>query len=68
MGELISAVIIIAIFVWLINKDKWASDNRLPPPGMTKDWNKATTDIITKGKGYYYQQNLAGKYDIPDKK
>lgn len=68
METLIGLAVMIGITVWLINKDKWASDNRLPPPGMTKDWNKATTDIITKGKNYYYQQNLAGKYDIPDDK
>lgn len=62
------ALVFIVIVVVVLNIEKLASDNRLPPEGMKKDWNKATTDIVTKGKDYYYKQNLTGKYDVPDKK
>lgn len=68
MGTLLGLAGMIGFAVWLLKKDEWASSNRLPPPGMKKDWGKANTDIITKGKRYYYQQDLAGKYDIPDDK
>lgn len=62
-------IIIFAIVMWAICKlPENLSNNRTTPPGYHKDWEKSNYDIVTKGKDYYHKQNLAGKYDVPDKK
>lgn len=68
VAEFFVGLIMIGTVVVLVNKDKWASDNRISPPGKKMDYNSATTDILTKGKDYYYKKHLSGGYDIPDDK
>lgn len=40
--------------------------NRILPEGYEIDRVKATQDIQKYGKQYYYEQHLAGKYDIKE--
>ena len=35
----------------------------MTPPGYEHEYDKANYDLVTKGKQYYYQQHLQGKYD-----
>lgn len=66
--EIVLSIAFIVFLIWIWNKDKWASNNRVSPPETTHDWSKANADIVLKGEDYYHKQNLAGKYDIPNKK
>lgn len=68
MELLLTIGMIIGAYI-LCHLDEWRSDNRMTPPGYEHDYNKANYDLVTKGKQYYYQQHLQGKYDkkIDDK-
>lgn len=66
--ELILGIILIVVVYCLSKSTEWKSNNRTTPPGYHKDWGKANYDITMHGKDYYHKQNLAGKYDVPDKK
>lgn len=66
--EIIASIIFIVVIYCLCHATEWKSNNRMTPPGYHKDWSKASTDITLHGKDYYHRQNLAGKYDIPNKK
>lgn len=68
MGELVGAIILIGIFVWLAKGTEWRSNNRTTPPGYHHDYRAANYDITMHGKNYYHQQNLKGKYDVPNSK
>jgi len=46
--------------------DEYKSSNRILPEGYEIDRVKATQDIQKYGKQYYYEQHLAGKYDIKE--
>ena len=66
--EGITLIIFIITVYCLANMEEWKSNNRLTPPGKKTDYMAANSDIIRYGKEYYYRQNIAGKYDIPDDK
>lgn len=68
MGELVGAIILIGIYVWLAKGTEWRSNNRTTPVGYHHDWDAANYDITMHGKNYYHQQNLKGKYDVPNSK
>ena len=68
MGELIGIIIMIGIGVWLAKGTEWRSNNRVSLPGYHHDWGAANYDITMHGKDYYHQQNLKGKYDVPNSK
>ena len=65
--ELLFGIIFIVVVYCLCKSTEWKSNNRTTPPGYHRDWGKANYDITMHGKDYYHKQNLAGKYDIPDK-
>lgn len=46
--------------------DEYKSSNRILPEGYETDRVKATQDIQKYGKQYYYEQHIAGKYDIKE--
>lgn len=46
--------------------DEYESSNRILPEGYEIDRVKATQDIQKYGKQYYYEQHIAGKYDIKE--
>ena len=60
------ALIIIAVVVCKMPARR--SGSRKTPDGYHHDYNRAINDINTKGKNYYYKNNLAGKYDVKNKK
>lgn len=50
----------------LLHMDEYKSSNRILLEGYEIDRVKATQDIQKYGKQYYYEQHLAGKYDIKE--
>ena len=64
--ELIASIILIIVGSSLLNMDEYESSNRILPEGYEIDRVKATQDIQKYGKQYYYEQHLAGKYDIKE--
>ena len=50
----------------LLHMDEYKSSNRILPEGYETDRVKATQDIQKYGKQYYYEQHIAGKYDIKE--
>lgn len=66
MLDFYGSIILIIVVVILCNKDKWAADNRIPPPGMMTDWTKVTSDTMLYGKDYCNKKIISGGYDIPD--
>lgn len=64
--ELIATIILIIVGSALLHMDEYESSNRILPEGYEIDRVKATQDIQKYGKQYYYEQHLAGKYDIKE--
>lgn len=64
--ELIATIILIIVGSALLHMDEYKSSNRILPEGYEIDRVKATQDIQKYGKQYYYEQHLAGKYDIKE--
>lgn len=50
----------------LLHMDEYKSSNRILLEGYEIDRVKATQDIQNYGKQYYYEQHIAGKYDIKE--
>ena len=68
MVQVIEIIIVVGIFVWIAKGAEWRSSNRSTPSGYHHDYNAANYDITVHGKDYYHQQNLKGRYDVPNKK
>ena len=68
MFELFKIIIAIGILVWIAKGTEWRSNHRTTPPGYHHDHRAANYDITMHGKDYYHQQNLKGKYDVPNSK
>lgn len=64
--ELIATIILIIAGSALLHMDEHKSSNRILLKGYGIDRVKATQDIQKYGKQYYYEQHLAGKYDIKE--
>lgn len=64
--ELIATIILIIVGSALLHMDEYKSSNRILLEGYEIDRVKATQDIQKYGKQYYYEQHLAGKYDIKE--
>lgn len=64
--EFIATIILIIVGSALLHMDEYKSSNRILPEGYEIDRVKATQDIQKYGKQYYYEQHLAGKYDIKE--
>lgn len=64
--ELIATIILIIAGSALLHMDEYKSSNRILLEGYETDRVKATQDIQKYGKQYYYEQHLAGKYDIKE--
>lgn len=63
---LIATIILIIVGSALLHMDEYKSSNRILLEGYEIDRVKATQDIQKYGKQYYYEQHLAGKYDIKE--
>lgn len=63
---LIATIILIIVGSALLHMDEYKSSNRILPEGYEIDRVKAIQDIQKYGKQYYYEQHLAGKYDIKE--
>lgn len=50
----------------LMHMDEYKPSNRILLEGYEIDRVKATQDIQNYGKQYYYEQHIAGKYDIKE--
>lgn len=64
--ELIATIILIIVGSALLHMDEYKSSNRILPECYEIDRVKAIQDIQKYGKQYYYEQHLAGKYDIKE--